>query len=121
MSSTINEHWRQTQKAYKMKKLRLSRNRKLFGVCGGFAEYFDVDPAIVRILMIVGILCSCGYGMAFYFLCAIFIDKADISYIQSREEPPEIPNKIPNKVQWERFGSNDTDTGYFNPNDTYTR
>lgn len=101
-----------------MKKLKLSRNKKLFGVCGGFAEYFDVDPAMVRVLMIIGILCSCGYGVVFYFLCVLFIDKADpIIYKQPREEPPELPRT----VQWARFGSNNTDTGYFNPNDTYTR
>lgn len=35
---------------------RLYRSRKdqmLGGVCGGVAEYFDVDPSIVRILWVV--------------------------------------------------------------------
>ena len=26
------------------------KDRFLFGVCGGLAEYFDVDPTLVRIL-----------------------------------------------------------------------
>lgn len=31
------------------KKLTLSQDKKLGGVCGGIAEYFDVDPTLVRI------------------------------------------------------------------------
>lgn len=31
------------------KKLTLSHDKKLGGVCGGIAEYFDVDPTLVRI------------------------------------------------------------------------
>ena len=32
------------------KKLTLSKNKKLAGVCGGLAEYFDADPMLVRII-----------------------------------------------------------------------
>ncbi|MGP1350973.1 MAG: PspC domain-containing protein [Hoylesella marshii] len=32
------------------KKLTLSKNKKLAGVCGGLAEYFDADPTLVRII-----------------------------------------------------------------------
>jgi phage shock protein PspC (stress-responsive transcriptional regulator) len=31
------------------KKLRRSNNRKFCGVCGGLAEYFDLDPTVVRV------------------------------------------------------------------------
>ena len=34
---------------------RLYRSRKermLFGVCGGVAEYFDVDPTLVRLIVV---------------------------------------------------------------------
>jgi len=34
-----------------MKRLYRSRtDRKIAGVCGGLAEYFDIDPVIVRII-----------------------------------------------------------------------
>jgi phage shock protein C len=37
-----------------MKKLQLSRTNKVFaGVCGGFAEYFNVDPTLVRIVFVL--------------------------------------------------------------------
>jgi phage shock protein PspC (stress-responsive transcriptional regulator) len=32
---------------------RSTSNRKIAGVCGGLAEYFSVDPAMVRIIAIV--------------------------------------------------------------------
>ncbi len=37
-----------------MKKLYKSRKEKMFaGVCGGIAEYFDIDPVLVRVLFII--------------------------------------------------------------------
>jgi len=34
----------------KKKKLTLSRNSMIGGVCGGIAEYFNIDPGLVRIV-----------------------------------------------------------------------
>ncbi|MFC1899918.1 PspC domain-containing protein [Chloroflexota bacterium] len=40
------------------KKLYRSRtDRKIWGVCGGLAEYFNIDPSIVRVLFFVSLLC----------------------------------------------------------------
>ena len=36
-----------------------STDKKIGGVCGGLAEYLDVDPLIVRVIVLVLIL---GYG-----------------------------------------------------------
>ncbi len=36
-----------------MKRLHLSNDKKLAGVCGGIAEYMDVDPTIVRLVGVV--------------------------------------------------------------------
>lgn len=35
------------------KRLCLSENKKLTGVCGGIAERFDFEPAIVRIVVVL--------------------------------------------------------------------
>lgn len=40
--------------AARPRELRRSRDRKLAGVCGGLAEYFGVDPVIVRLLFFGG-------------------------------------------------------------------
>ena len=39
-----------------MKKFKLSKNKKILGVCGGFAEYFGIDPTIVRIIAIISLV-----------------------------------------------------------------
>ncbi len=63
-------------------KKRIYKNREkkmLCGVCAGLAEYFDIDPTIVRVLWAV---ISLGYGIGIlaYIVCAVvFPDKADVA------------------------------------------
>ncbi len=48
----------------KVKRLYRSRtNRKIAGVCGGLAEYFNVDATIMRLLFILVVLFSVGFGI----------------------------------------------------------
>jgi len=56
-----------------MKKLTLSSNKKLLGVCGGFGEYFGIDPLFIRIGWCVGTLISVGTGVFLYFICYFLI------------------------------------------------
>ncbi len=53
---------------------RSSENKKILGVCGGIAEYFDTDPSLVRIAWILG-SCFCGFGILAYILCAFILPK----------------------------------------------
>jgi phage shock protein C len=39
---------------------RSRRDKKLFGVCGGIAEYLGLDPTLVRIAFVVGVIASGG-------------------------------------------------------------
>ncbi|MBO4929397.1 MAG: PspC domain-containing protein [Clostridia bacterium] len=61
---------------------RIYKNREkkmLCGVCAGLAEYFDIDPTIVRVLWAV---VSLGYGIGLlaYIVCAIvFPDKSEVA------------------------------------------
>ena len=58
-----------------MKKLyRSDRNRMIAGVCGGIAEYFDIDPTLVR-LGFVALSFMFGGGVLVYILAAIIIPK----------------------------------------------
>ncbi|MCW5906860.1 MAG: PspC domain-containing protein [Chitinophagales bacterium] len=52
------------------KKLTKSAERKLFGVCGGLAEYFDVDPTLIRVAFLVALL-GFGTGLLLYIVLAI--------------------------------------------------
>lgn len=53
------------------KRLYRSRsNRMLAGVCGGIAEYFGVDPTIVRLVAVFFALAG-GPGIIFYIILAL--------------------------------------------------
>ena len=43
------------------KKLVRSANKVLAGVCGGIADYFDVDPTLIRVLYAVLSLFSAAF------------------------------------------------------------
>lgn len=55
------------------KRLYKSDNEKMIsGVCGGIAEYFDIDPTLVRLVW--AILCMLGgSGFLAYIIAAIII------------------------------------------------
>ena len=56
-----------------MKKLYLSKtDKKLFGVCGGIAEYFNIDSTIVRIVALVLGICY-GAGIIAYIIAALLM------------------------------------------------
>ena len=48
-----------------MKRLYRSKtDKKISGVCGGMADYFAIDPVIVRLLWVLGTLMSLFLGVA---------------------------------------------------------
>lgn len=59
----------------KNKRLYLSEtDKKLFGVCGGIAEYFDIDSTLVRVAWIL-LVFAFGTGILAYFVCALCMPK----------------------------------------------
>lgn len=55
-----------------MKKLIRSEDRKLLGVCGGIAEYFELDPTIVRLLWVLFCLLG-GSGILAYIIAELIM------------------------------------------------
>ena len=54
------------------KKLYRSRNNRMIcGVCGGVAEYFNIDAPLIRLLLVL--LGCTGSGIVAYFIAAIII------------------------------------------------
>ena len=45
-------------------------NKSIFGVCGGLAEYLDVDVTMVRLAFVLGTLAG-GPGLLIYIALAI--------------------------------------------------
>ena len=51
---------------------RVQKGKKLAGVCGGIAEYFGIDPTIIRLIWALLVLCA-GTGLLAYIICAFII------------------------------------------------
>lgn len=59
------------------KRLYKSRNNKMIcGVRAGIADYFNIDPSIVRVLWAVLALAA-GTGVLAYIACAIILPEGD--------------------------------------------
>lgn len=56
-----------TKKLYRSKS-----NRMIWGVCGGLAEYFDIDPTLVRIIAFASLLVG-SLGFWIYIIMAIVV------------------------------------------------
>ena len=62
---------------------RSNANRMLAGVCGGIAEYFNIDPTIVRIIWVIATLF--GFAGAVIYIAGAFIipEKPDSDIIDA--------------------------------------
>ena len=56
------------------KRLYRSRSdRMIWGVCGGLAKYFDIDPTIVRVIAVLLLPVSGGAAIVAYIIMAIVV------------------------------------------------
>ena len=53
---------------------RSNTNRMLAGVCGGLAEYFNLDPTLVRVLFVLLAVLG-GSGLVLYVAMWIIVPK----------------------------------------------
>lgn len=57
-----------------MKRLyRSESNKMICGVCGGVAEYFNVDPTLIRLAWVI--LCFAAIGILAYVVAAIIVPR----------------------------------------------
>ena len=63
--------------------MRSSRDKKIAGVCAGLADYFDLDPTIVRVVWLLAILFA-GTGFLVYIILWIVLPLA----------PAEVPASV---------------------------
>lgn len=52
---------------------RSRQERVIAGVCGGIAEYFDVDPTIIRLAWAIFTLVSFGAGILAYLIAWLIV------------------------------------------------
>ena len=55
------------------KKLYKSRtDRKIAGVCGGIAEYLEIDSTLIRLIWVISVFCA-GGGLIAYLIAALVL------------------------------------------------
>ncbi len=57
----------------KKRLVRSRAQRMLAGVCGGIAEYLDVDPTVVRVLYIIISVLSAAFPGLIIYLILVFV------------------------------------------------
>ena len=53
--------------------MRSRTDRKVAGVCAAFAEYFDVDVTLIRLMWLLAALFGVPFGILSYFIAWIVI------------------------------------------------
>lgn len=53
---------------------KIEQGKKIDGVCGGIAEYFNIDPTLVRLAWIL-FTALAGSGILAYIIAAIIMPK----------------------------------------------
>ena len=73
-----------------MKKLYISKkDRKIFGVCGGIGETYDIDPTLIRLIVV--------------FLClASWIIPLLLTYPQNNQAKAQPPALKTGYIKWQR-------------------
>jgi phage shock protein PspC (stress-responsive transcriptional regulator) len=55
--------------------MRSATDKKIAGVCGGLADYFDLDSTIIRLCWLLAVLCA-GTGLLAYIVLWIILPVA---------------------------------------------
>lgn len=54
---------------------RSQRDKKIFGLCGGLAQHFHVDPTLLRLILVVTAFFSGGTTVLLYIIASMVIPK----------------------------------------------
>ena len=55
------------------RRLTRSRNKMIAGVCGGIAEYFQIDPTLVRVLYVLVSILSVAFPGIVAYIILMFV------------------------------------------------
>lgn len=71
------------------KRLYKSDNKMICGVCAGIAEYFNIDPTLVRLITVFLLFAGVGSGLIAYIVAAIIIPEKSSDATKSATDIPE--------------------------------
>ena len=75
-----------TTRRHRLYRSRLQR--KIFGVCGGLGEYFNLDPTLIRIVFVASAFASFGVAILAYILFALILPEEPFAF-QSESSPAQ--------------------------------
>ncbi len=83
---------------------RSSTNKVIGGVCGGFGDYFDVDPVFVRILFVL-LAISTGVGFLGYLVAWIIMPKDEESFesVSTNGNSKQVKSEKKKYTSWNRY------------------
>jgi len=98
---------------------RSQSDRMIWGVCGGLARYFDMDPTIIRIIAVLSIFIS-GAGILAYIILAIVVplensknnepgDTMKENIEEMKQTASELGREIQSTLQGEPDNSQETE------------
>jgi phage shock protein PspC (stress-responsive transcriptional regulator) len=96
----------------KMNKLTKSKNNAvIFGVLGGVGEYFNIDPVLLRVIVVVATFAGVGITVPIYLLLALVMpdgNQTSQSGDKPRSSSPFGPyNEKPKRKEAEKVEEED--------------
>ena len=62
---------------------RSRTNRQVAGICGGLGEFLGIDPTIVRLLFVFGVIFGYGFLLLIYFVMFIVVPEEPLAMATS--------------------------------------
>ena len=84
------------QPLFQKKLFRSKSDRKIAGVCGGFAEYLDLDPTLVRLVWLLTAL-FIGWGFLAYLIAWIVMPDGPAPEEAPASASSRSPEPAPNR------------------------
>jgi phage shock protein PspC (stress-responsive transcriptional regulator) len=90
----------QQEKEREMEKrlYRSNKERMVVGVCGGLAQYFSIDPVIVRLIFVLSIFLG-GLGIIAYIILAIVVPAENSRHSEPAETIRENVQEFKNTAE----------------------
>ena len=87
------------------KLVKSRRDRKIMGVCGGIAEYLNIDSTVVRIIWAIAVCCF-GSGLLLYIIAGIVM-------------PQDMGQNDYNRNMYNGYNNYNNNNNYYSNNDYY--
>jgi phage shock protein C len=99
------------EESREVKKVYRSREDKIIaGVCGGIAEYLDVDSVWIRLVAVLLVFLS-GIGLVMYIVAWIIMPKNPNQKMAEDTKAEKVVEKIAVKISKKNEDSNDVRVG----------